>query len=136
MDPLTHALASYTLKRAAFPRAARSVTLAIVIAGTIADLDAVSHYFGPSAYLAFDRTYFHSLSAALVISFLATFPFFFLKPKDTATKIAPATIFGAALAAALLHLAVDSWQSSGVELFWPFSSRRFALDWLPSLDLW
>src|SRR5215472_18057974 len=132
MDPLTHALASYTLKRAAFPRVTRSVTLAIVIAGTVADLA----YFGPSAYFAFDRTYFHSLLAALVIALLATLPFFFLKPKDPATKSASATIFAATFAAALLHLVLDLCQSSGVEILWPFSSRRFAMDWLPSLDLW
>jgi hypothetical protein len=39
MDPLTHALASYTLKRAAFPRAPRSTTIAMLIAGTVADID-------------------------------------------------------------------------------------------------
>jgi len=31
---------------------------------------------------------------------------------------------------------MDVCQSTGVELFWPFSPRRFALDWLPHLDLW
>jgi hypothetical protein len=31
---------------------------------------------------------------------------------------------------------MDLCQSTGVELFWPFSPRRFALDWLPHLDLW
>jgi hypothetical protein len=40
------------------------------------------------------------------------------------------------LCAALLHIAMDTSQSSGVMLFWPFSSRRFAADWLPSIDPW
>jgi hypothetical protein len=31
---------------------------------------------------------------------------------------------------------MDLCQSTGVELFWPFSTRRFALDWLAHLDLW
>jgi hypothetical protein len=31
---------------------------------------------------------------------------------------------------------MDTCQSDGVSLFWPFSSRRFAADWLPSLDPW
>jgi len=136
MDPLTHALASYTLKRAAFPRVSRSVTLAILVAGIIADVDIFSRYFGPSAYLSFDRTFFHSLLAALLIALLATLPFFFLKPKNNQTKLAPANVFGASLAAALLHLLLDLCQSSGVALLWPFSSLRFALDWLPYLDLW
>ena len=136
MDPLTHALASYSLQRAAFPHLSRAATISVVLAGTIADADLLSTYFGPSAYLAFDRTYFHSLPAALVFALLATLPFFFLKPKSPENPISHATIFAAVLAAALLHLALDVCQTSGVQLLWPFSSRRFALDWLPSLDLW
>jgi membrane-bound metal-dependent hydrolase YbcI (DUF457 family) len=136
VDPLTHALASYTLKRAAFPRGARSVTLAILVAGTIADLDSFSVYFGPSAYLSFYRTYFHSFLAALLFSLLVTLPFLFLKPKPAENQTPRATIFIAAFAAALLHLLLDLCQSSGAELFWPFSSRSFAMDWLPHLDLW
>ena len=31
---------------------------------------------------------------------------------------------------------MDACQSNGVALFWPFSSRRFAADWLPGLDPW
>jgi hypothetical protein len=31
---------------------------------------------------------------------------------------------------------MDLCQSAGVELFWPFSTRRFALDWVAPLDLW
>jgi len=135
MDPLTHALASFTLQRAAFPRLSRSATIAVVLAGTIADADLLSTSFGPSAYLSFDRTYFHSLPAALVFALVATLRFF-LKPKSTENPIPRATIFAAAVAAALLHLALDVCQTSSVQLLWPFSARRFALDWLPSLDLW
>jgi membrane-bound metal-dependent hydrolase YbcI (DUF457 family) len=136
MDPLTHALASYTLKRAAFPRVTRMATLAILVAGTIADLDAFSAYFGPSAYLTFYRTYCHSLPAAVLFGLLVTLPFLFLKPKSTELQISRAKVFFAALAAALLHLALDLCQSAGVELLWPFSPRRFALDWVAHLDLW
>jgi membrane-bound metal-dependent hydrolase YbcI (DUF457 family) len=136
MDPLTHALASYSLQRAAFPRISRGAAIAIVLAGMVADVDLLSMYFGPSAYLAFNRTYFHSILAALAFSVLATFPFFLLKPKIPENKIPRAAIFSAALAAALLHLGLDVCQTTGVELLWPFSSRRFASDWLPPLDLW
>jgi hypothetical protein len=31
---------------------------------------------------------------------------------------------------------MDTCQSAGVELLWPFSARRFALDWVAHLDLW
>src|SRR5690349_20257877 len=114
MDPLTHALASYSLQRAAFPRIPRAATIAVVLTGMIADADLLSTYFGPSAYLTFDRTYFHSLLAALVLSLLATLPFFFLKPKGPANQICRATIFAAALAIALLHLVLDVCQTAGI----------------------
>src|SRR5260370_502668 len=70
MDPLTHALASYTLQRSAFSRLPRSATIAMLIAGTIADIDSLSKFAGPSAFLTFHRTYAHSLLAALFFSLL------------------------------------------------------------------
>jgi membrane-bound metal-dependent hydrolase YbcI (DUF457 family) len=136
MDPLTHALASYTLKRAAFPRAPRSTTIAMLIAGTIADIDLLSAYVSPSAFLTFYRTYCHSLLAALFSSLLVILPFSFHKPSPTGQQNPPLPIFLAALSASVLHLLLDLCQSTGVELFWPISTRRFALDWLPHADLW
>ena len=136
MDPLTHALASYSLKRAAFPRAPRSATLAILIAGTIADLDSFSSYFGPSAYLTFHRTYFHSIPAAVLFGLLVSLPFLFLKSKSSKKQVPFNTLFLAAFSASLLHLLMDLCQSLGVELLWPISSRRFALDWVAPTDLW
>lgn len=136
MDPLTHALASYALKRAAFPRVTRSITLAILVAGTLADLDLFSSYFSPSAYLTFYRTYCHSLLAAILLSLLVTLPFLFLKAKGAESQLSFAKIFFAALAASLLHLFMDLCQSAGVELLWPISTRRFALDWVAHADLW
>jgi len=136
MDPLTHALASYTLKRAAFPRVPRAATVPMLIAGTIADIDLLSADFGPSAFLTFDRTYFHSLVAALLFGLLVTLPFFLRKRAANENPVPMLPAFLAALSAAVLHLLMDLCQSAGVELFWPFSPRRFALDWLPRLDLW
>jgi len=136
VDPLTHALASYTLKRAAFPRAPRSTTIAMLLGGTIADIDSLSAYFGPSAFLTFDRTYFHSLVAALLFSLLVTLPFLLRKRAANENPLPPFAVFLAAFAACVLHLLMDLCQSTGVELFWPFSPHRLALDWLPHLDLW
>jgi inner membrane protein len=136
MDPITHGLASYVLKRAAFPRLARPVTLAMLVAGTIADLDGQSAHFGPSAFLTLYRTYFHSLLAAALFSLLVTVPLLLRKPPSAEKQTSSPLIFLAALSASVLHLLMDLCQSAGVELFWPFSSRRFALDWVAHLDLW
>jgi membrane-bound metal-dependent hydrolase YbcI (DUF457 family) len=136
VDPLTHALASYTLKRAAFPRAARPVTIVILLAGTLADLDIFSAWVGPSAFLTWHRTYNHSLLLAFLLALLVTLPFLLRNRRSPENKIPPLTILKPTLAAALLHLLMDTCQSAGVELLWPFSSRRFALDWIAHLDLW
>jgi membrane-bound metal-dependent hydrolase YbcI (DUF457 family) len=136
VDPVTHALASYALKRAAFPRVTRSVTLAILFGGTIADLDGMSAYFGPSAFLTSYRTYCHSLFAALLFTGLISVPFFLTNRRAPEKQISLLTIFKPALAAAVLHLLMDTCQGAGVELLWPISTRRFALDWLAPLDLW
>jgi membrane-bound metal-dependent hydrolase YbcI (DUF457 family) len=136
MDLLTHALASYTLKRAAFPRALRSATIAMLVAGTIADIDVLSAQFGPSAFLTFYRTCFHSVLAALLVGLLVSLPFFLGNRPPAENRPSPLPIFLAALSAAVLHVLLDLCQSAGVELFWPFSPRRYALDWLPHLDLW
>src|SRR6266704_999066 len=136
MDLLTHALASYSLKRVACPRLPRSATIAMIIAGTIADIDSLSKFAGPSAFLTFYRTYCHSLLAALSFSLLLTLPFFVRKREPTESQTFPALIFLAALGASVLHLLMDVCQSAGVELLWPFSARRFALDWVAHTDLW
>ena len=136
MDPLTHALASYALKRAAFPRLARPATLAMIVAGTVADLDSLSKYAGPSAFLTFYRTYSHSFLIAIVFALLLLIPFRFRKLPSTGKQSSLSMVFVAALATAVLHLLLDLFQSVGVELFWPFSTRRFALDWVAPLDIW
>jgi membrane-bound metal-dependent hydrolase YbcI (DUF457 family) len=108
----------------------------MLIAGTIADIDVLSKFAGPSAFLTFYRTYCHSLLAALLFSLLITLPFLLTKRVATENPTSPLPIFGATLSAAVLHVLMDLCQSTGVELFWPFSERRLNLDWLPHLDLW
>src|SRR5260370_20700010 len=136
MDPLTHALASYTLKRDAFPRVPRAVTVPMLIAGTIADIDLLSAYIGPSAFLTFGRTYFHSLVAALLFGLLVTLPFLLRKRSANENPVPLLPVFLTAFAAAVLHVLMDLCQRTAFALFSPFSPHRFALDLLPRLDLW
>jgi membrane-bound metal-dependent hydrolase YbcI (DUF457 family) len=136
MDPLTHALASYAIKRAAFPRVARPVTIAILVAGTFASLDALTAYLGPSAFFHSYRTYLHSLLAAFLIALFITSLFLILNRRSPEKNHSLRTVFLATLSAALLHLLMDLCQAEGLELLWPFSARRFALDWVAHLDLW
>jgi len=136
VDPLTHALASYTLKRAAFPRLAPHSTVAMVLAGTLADLDLFFSQSSPTAYLNWHRTSFHSIVAAIALSAMATLFLIQLSRRKAGGKLAYLSIFLASIAAALFHLVLDLCQSLGTELLWPFTTRRFSLDWLPKPDLY
>jgi membrane-bound metal-dependent hydrolase YbcI (DUF457 family) len=145
VDIVTHGIASLAVTRGFFPRAGKAAIAAAVAAGTIANIDWLSDYFGPSAYLTWHHTYTHSIFS--VICFLAVIPSVriarhYLVPQNRSTESQQAarTFWAGALAAsfcaAVLHLAMDACQSNGVMLFWPFSSRRIAADWLPRIDPW
>ncbi len=116
-----------------------------VVAGTIANIDWLSAYFGQSAYLTWHHTYAHSIFG--IFCFLAAIlaiPIarYYLVPKSRSADSQQAPInfwkgaLAASLCAALLHIAMDACQSSGVMLLWPFSARYFAADWLPRIDPW
>ncbi len=159
MDIVTHGLASLAVARAFFPRAGKAGIASALIAGTLADIDWLSAFFGPSAFFGWHGTYTHSILATVLIS--AVFPAILVAaifwgwlgidvslprgeaiPNDPRTmrNLALRNLFGAALlaplCAALLHIAMDACQSDGVALLWPFRDERIAADWLPGLDPW
>jgi membrane-bound metal-dependent hydrolase YbcI (DUF457 family) len=158
VDIVTHGLASLAVARGFFPRAGKTAMASAVLAGTIADLDWLSSYFGPAAFLTWHRTYTHSVLTVFLVS--AVLPAILLagifwggvgfevpvpmgaipddpramrKPMVRAVLLA---LFLAPLSAAVVHTAMDACQSSGVMLLWPFSSKYFAADWLPRIDPW
>lgn len=134
MDVGTHALASFTLTRAAFPRAPRSVLPIALAAGVIADLDEISAAFGPAAYLNWHRTYTHSLLAAILLAVLLALSYRFFAPQHLRSRFSSTAIFALTLLAQCLHLLLDLCQPDGVLLVWPFSAARIAKDWLTFVD--
>ena len=128
-------MASYALKRAAFPHISRPGTVAMLLLGTFADLDLFLSQSSPSNYLDWHRTYLHSLVSALLLTALASAVVLRLRPGQSTPQIRPLSLVFAILAAAALHLVLDLGQSLGIELLWPFTRRRFFLDWLPKPDL-
>ena len=136
MDPVTHGLSSYALSRACFPRAPRLAVAAIVLVGTLADLDYLSSLFGPTAFLAAHRTFTHSLAGTLLIAALVAGIYVLLGRRFEAKLVSASTILVATLLAAALHVALDLCQSEGVALFWPFHDRRYAADWIAGIDPW
>lgn len=133
MDIPTHALTSFALARGFFPRRGWPVVAGMLIAGTIADLDQLSMLFGPAAYLAAHRTWTHSILATLVIVAIAAAVTFYLNKTKAIPRLA---ILAAAFVAAAAHILMDLFQSAGETLLWPFSSTRFAADYLPRIDPW
>jgi membrane-bound metal-dependent hydrolase YbcI (DUF457 family) len=161
VDIVTHGLASLAVARGFFPRAGKVAVFSAVLAGTVADLDWLSVYGGPATFLAGHRSSFHSIVAAFFLTIVIVIVSGHLANRWYATRIPlgnlgkdetipeePAArrifllrrffayLLGAPICAALLHLAMDTCQSDGVMLLWPFSPKRFAADWLPGIDPW
>lgn len=136
MDFFTHALASYAMAKAFFPRASRTTMAGVLLSGTVADLDTLSAQFSPAAFLRMNHTWGHSLVSAAAISLIAGLCCFLLDKRRLTDVISRVAIFAAMFCAAVLHLLLDICQSSGAALLWPFSLRRCAADWVPQLDIW
>ena len=135
MDVLTHGLASYSVTRAAFPRASRATLLAAVFAGIAADLDQLSAYAGPSAFLAWHRTATHSILGTLVIV-AAFFAVAYVISRGKPNVDTMRAVFLALVAACSLHVALDLTQNESVQLLWPFRAQRYSGDWVAHFDLW
>jgi len=142
VDPGTHVLASLVLARALFPRRPWRFLLAVVLAGTLADIDLLSLFFGPSVYLSGRHTWSHSIAGILVIAVLCSFVGLSLKSKNVRSlKLDPAPapfagIFLAAFLSATMHVLMDLATPTGVAVLSPFRPTRFAWDLLPATDLW
>jgi len=135
MDPLTHGLASFALKRAFFPKAERPVLISMLFAGTLIDLDWLSSLLGPSAFLKWNGGPLHSIVTSLLLALLLCTAIR-AYARSRGAFLQGALWWLAPICAALLHIGMDSLLSSGIKLFWPVSQMRIALDWLPTFDLW
>jgi membrane-bound metal-dependent hydrolase YbcI (DUF457 family) len=136
MDVGTHALASLTLGRALVPRAPLAAWAFIIIAGTLADVDALSAISGPSAYMDWHRTVAHSLAASAAIGAIVGAVYLLLVRKTANPKMSRRAFMSTVMLAAFLHLAMDACQSDDVAAFWPFNAHRVATHWLANVDPW
>jgi membrane-bound metal-dependent hydrolase YbcI (DUF457 family) len=147
VDPATHALFSFALARGFFPRRSWAFYLAVVLAGTLADLDLLTLLSGPSAYLTGRFTWTHSIVGTFAVIGIAGLVAWWFQSKSGPLRkagptVAPApafqfgAIFLAIFISAILHVVLDLASSSGVAALWPFWQTRFAWDILPSTDPW
>lgn len=135
MDALTHGLASFAIARAVFPKATRITVVTAIFAGAVADVDQLTAYAGPGAYLAWHRTATHSLAGTLVIVAVALIATI-LARRHNPMSDALSTVSLAVFLTCALHLGMDLTQNESVQLLWPFRTRRYSADWLAHFDLW
>lgn len=136
VDFLTHLLAVLLVIRAGLPRASWRAWICVLGAGLAAELDSASAWFGPRKYLAWHGGGLHSLLAALCFGALAAAVYRLVAPQAARAHCSLRRVFMVALGAALLHLAIDTAQSAGAALLWPFRDSRYRLDWIHSGDVW
>jgi membrane-bound metal-dependent hydrolase YbcI (DUF457 family) len=150
LDPITHALVSLLLARAFFPRRSWRFVAGALIGGTLADIDLITVFFGPSFYLTGRGTITHSLLGTITVIVVAAVAGVILRRDFVpAARVASAAIddttknnydTGSLILAcglvAVVHVALDAASTHGVAIFWPFRGTRFSLDWLPPVDAW
>jgi membrane-bound metal-dependent hydrolase YbcI (DUF457 family) len=144
VEPVTHALTSLVIARAAQKRLPRFGTAMIVVSGVAADLDFASYIGGPGAFLRLHRTALHSLLGSAVMVCVIAWIFCIadrrIGRKASAPNPSALLRFGPAVAACAIgaagHLLLDLASGIGVQLLWPFHAEWYAWDLVANLDLW
>jgi len=143
MEPITHALTSLALARALRGRLPRYGTALLITSGVAADLDFLSYFGGPAAFLKFHRAVLHSVFGSVVMCCFIAAVFCFVDrgrvKQRTDSGVVPLG-FGAALLVCAVgaggHVVLDVASGIGVRLLWPFRGGWQAWDLLANFDLW
>jgi membrane-bound metal-dependent hydrolase YbcI (DUF457 family) len=144
VGPVTNALTALALARAGQTRLPRYGMAILVVAGVAPDLDYLSYFGGPSAFLRFHRAVLHSIDGVAFLA-LVTAVFFLAIDKrrkhqnsrpgaKPPLRFVPALIVAAVGVSAHDLLGVAS--GVGVELLWPFRTQRYAWNLLATVDIW
>jgi inner membrane protein len=130
VDNVSHSLAGWALSRAAGRPRPPGTTLALVLASNLPDIDIVLQARSDAAYLLFHRGLTHSLVGLAVLpAALAGGLWWGYGGRTRFGWFALLSASGVAL-----HLLYDVVTAWGTMLLYPFSARRYALDWLFIVD--
>jgi len=140
---LTHALISLMLARAGQTLLPRFGIAMLVVSGVAADLDFLSYFGGPSAFLRFHRVVLHSGPGSLVIVCVLAVVFWVISRRlvangPTSTSL-PLSLLAAVVVCAVgvaAHLVMDLASGIGVQLLWPFRLGWTSWNLLSNLDPW
>lgn len=144
MGPVTNALTSLALARAGQTRLPRYGMAILVVASVAPDLDYVSYFGGPAAFLRFHRAVLHSVVGAAFVAVVTAVVFLAIDRRrsrgNNRPGAKPPLRFWAALIAAAVgvvaHELLDVASGVGVVLLWPFRVERYAWYLLTNVDIW
>jgi len=143
VEILTHALIALTLARAGQKLLPRYGLAMLVVPGVAADLDFLSYFGGPSAYLRFHRGVLHSVLGSVVLVCVLALVFWAVArraaAKNSALNLPRLSFLSAAVVcgvAVAVHLLFDLASGIGVQLLWPFREKWTAWDLVNALDPW
>ena len=126
MDIATHALIG-TATAAGLFQTQPALAVGLVLGNVIPDLDALSRVAGKHAFLRFHQTYTHSAGAMATVLVIAAG--LLISEFLVWAELAIGLVIGMTM-----HVGLDLTNSYGVKCLWPFSQRRFALDWIFFID--
>ncbi|HET6360652.1 MAG TPA: metal-dependent hydrolase [Gemmatimonadota bacterium] len=130
MDNVSHTLTGWALARAAGTSPPPGTTLALVLASNLPDIDLVLQARSDAAYILFHRGLTHSLVGLVVLPIALAAGLWWAY--GGRTRFAWLALISAAGVA--MHLVYDLVTPWGTMLLYPFSSERFALEWLFIVD--
>jgi inner membrane protein len=131
MDNVTHIFLGGAAAYAVFgDRLGQRAFWVGALAGTIPDLDILIHTGDTVRDHLLHRHFTHSLVMVPVIAAIAALPFIIARKM----RAMWASLFLAALVAAITHPICDLLTSYGTMIFWPFTERRYATDTIAVVD--
>jgi inner membrane protein len=144
VEILTHLLLALILVRAGQKLLSRYGAAMLVVSGVAADLDFLSYFAGPSAYLRFHRGVLHSDLGSVVLVCALALVFWVLGGRRVAATNSDSNLARLSLVSALavcgvgvaMHLLFDLASGIGVRLLWPFREKWTAWDLVSTIDPW
>lgn len=130
MDNISHSLAGWALSRAAGSPRPPGTTLALILASNLPDIDIVLGARSDAAYLLFHRGLTHSLIGLVLLPPALAAGLWWGYGRRTGFGWL-ALVCACGVALHLLYDVVTPW---GTMLLYPFSTERYALDWLFIVD--
>lgn len=131
METLTHGLLGWAVSQAGpSQRYGRAATAALVGSSVFPDADFVLGFLGTATYLEHHRGFTHCLLGWVPTALAVAAPVWWLAGRKNFRALLLFSFAGVGL-----HILCDAINAFGVMPFYPFSFRRYQLDWVFVIDL-